>query len=516
MPRPKRHRNVRGRFAGTLTYAVQMEPGEAAPSRRRRDARLSSSDELTELLDTGSVPTNAPKRTGIWIWPWILLIIFVGFLALAGSLAFGAKHIADHAFVVRDELMAARAVVATIPGLATAKDTAGLEAAAAQLTEHADKALAETDDPVWKLFEQIPVVGENLSAVRKTTAAAHILVEQAMPPAIQLLGVVDISRFGLKDGRVDVSAYQAALPMIPALREAVSAAQAQVADINHAQPRAPGRRRDQRADRRAGAGLPRARSGREGPSGRAQRARPERAAQLPPHVPEQRGDAGHGRQPGIPRHAAHRERGDQPSRDQQFDRPRRTSTRGCPCRRRCSRLYESDTTAHMQNFTRTPDFPTSAQMMTSLWQREIGGTIDGVISLDLPALQKPPRRERSGDAHQRRCARLGQRGEAAARGCVRPLQLRRAGRVLRGCRGPRVHAGHIGFGHAGRAARCAEREREEPPRDGVVRRDRTSRPWRSTSGRRAPSCPTTPRWRRWGSSSTTPATASSSTTSPVR
>ena len=26
-------------------------------------------------------------------------------------------------------------------------------------------------------------------------------------------------------------------------------------------------------------------------------------------------------------------------------------------------------------------------MMSSLWQREIGGTIDGVISLDLPALQ---------------------------------------------------------------------------------------------------------------------------------
>ena len=44
-----------------------------------------------------------------------------------------------------------------------------------------------------------------------------------------------------------------------------------------------------------------------------QGARPERAAQLPPDVPEQRRDARHGRQPGIPRHAAHREWGDQPS-----------------------------------------------------------------------------------------------------------------------------------------------------------------------------------------------------------
>ena len=96
-----------------------MDSGETTPTSRRRDARLSSSDELTELLDTGSVPTNARKRTGIWIWPWILVAIFVGFLALAGSLAFGAKHIADHAFIVRDELMAARAVVASAGIFAT-------------------------------------------------------------------------------------------------------------------------------------------------------------------------------------------------------------------------------------------------------------------------------------------------------------------------------------------------------------------------------------------------------------
>ena len=57
-----------------------MKPGEVPWRRslgrphaqRRRDARLSSSDELTELLETGAVATmDAPKRTGIWIWPWI-------------------------------------------------------------------------------------------------------------------------------------------------------------------------------------------------------------------------------------------------------------------------------------------------------------------------------------------------------------------------------------------------------------------------------------------------------------
>lgn len=363
-----------------------MESGETAPTARRRDARLSSSEDLTELLDTGSVPTNARKRTGIWIWPWILLIIFVGFLALAGSLAFGAKHIADHAFIVRDELMAARAVVATIPGLATAKDTAGLEAAAAELTQHADKALAETDDPIWNLFEQIPVVGENLSAVRKTTAAAHILVEQAMPPAIELLGVVDISRFGLKDGRVDVSAYQAALPMIPALREAVSAAQAQVADINYDNlvPQV-----DEAISELTGV-LSQA----EPVLDQAEKVLPVALAVLGQNEPRNyllmfQNNAETRATGGNPASLAmlHIENGaiSLPAISNSTDLENLDA--GVPLPAEMLALYESDTTAHMQNFTRTPDFPTSAQMMSSLWQREIGGTIDGAISLDLPALQ---------------------------------------------------------------------------------------------------------------------------------
>lgn len=359
-----------------------MEPGKSAPAK-------DSTDELSEMLETASVPTKgAPKRTGISVLPWIFVAILLVVVGLAASIAFGAKHIADRAFAVRDELTAVRAEVAKIPALAQAQDTAGLEATGAALTQHANAALAQTDDPIWTLFEQIPVVGENLSAVRKTTAATQILVEQGLPPAIQLLGVVDISRLGLKDGRVDVSAYQAALPMIPALRDAVSAAQAQVADINYdnlvpqvddaiseltsvlsqASPaldqaekvlpialRVLGQNEPRNyllmfqnnAETRATGGIPASLAMLRIENGAISLPRISSSTELE--------NDGWNLDPGMPPEALG--------------------------------IYESDTIRSMQNYTRTPNFPTSADLMSRLWQKEIGGTIDGVISLDPVALK---------------------------------------------------------------------------------------------------------------------------------
>jgi hypothetical protein len=359
-----------------------MEPGNSAPAK-------DSTDELSEILETASVPTKgAPRRTGISFLPFVLVGILLIVVAIAGGIAFGAKHIADRAFAVRDELTAARAEIAKIPALAQAKDTAGLEAAGAALTEHANAALAETDDPIWTFFEQIPVVGENLSAVRKTTAATQILVEQGLPPAIQLLGVVDISRLGLKDGRVDVSAYQAALPMIPALRDAVSAAQAQVADINY----------DNLVPQVEDAisELTTVLSQASPALDQAEKVLPVALRVLGQNEPRNyllmfQNNAETRATGGNPASLAmlHIENGaitlpeiagSQDLASRGWDLPH-----GLPSEMLA--LYESDTIGQMMNYTRTPDFPTSARLMSMLWQQEIGGSIDGVISLDVRALQ---------------------------------------------------------------------------------------------------------------------------------
>lgn len=353
----------------------------------RRDARPQRDvdDELADLYEPEEADTPRRKRL---VWPWILLFILLALVAAVVGVALGVKHIADRAFLVRDELTAARAVVATLPGLAQARDTAGLEAAAAELTTHADAALAATNDPIWTLVEQVPVFGENLSAVRKTTAAVHILVDDALPPAMELLGVVDINNLGLKDGRIDLSAYQAALPMIPALRDAVAAAQAEVADINRdnlvpqvddaigeivgvldqAAPvlneaervlpvalRVLGQNEPRNyllmfqnnAETRATGGIPASLAMLRIENGAISLPRLSSSTELE--------NDGWNLDPGMPPEALG--------------------------------IYEFDTIRSMQNYTRTPHFPTSADLMSRLWQKEIGGTIDGVISLDPVALQ---------------------------------------------------------------------------------------------------------------------------------
>jgi hypothetical protein len=354
-------------------------------SRRGARGTREVEDDLADLYEPEA---DSARRRRPRVWPWVLLFVLLALIAALVGVAIGVKHIADRAFLVRDELTAARTVVATIPGLAQARDTAGLEAAAAELTTHADAALAATDDPIWTLVEQVPVFGENLSAVRKTTAAVHILVDDALPPAIQLLGVIDINKLGLKDGRIDLSAYQAALPMIPALRDAVGAAQTEVADINRdnlvpqvddaigeivgvldqAAPvlneaervlpvalRVLGQNEPRNyllmfqnnAETRATGGIPASLALLRIENGAISLPRLSSSTELE--------NDGWNLDPGMPPEALG--------------------------------LYESDTIRSMQNYTRTPNFPTSAGLMSRLWQKEIGGTIDGVISLDPVALK---------------------------------------------------------------------------------------------------------------------------------
>jgi hypothetical protein len=49
-------------------------------------------------------------------------------------------------------------------------------------------------------------------------------------------------------------------------------------------------------------------------------------------------------------------------------------------------LYEKDFTRNAQNFSRTPDFPTTAGMFQQLWNQTNGTQLDGVISIDPVAL----------------------------------------------------------------------------------------------------------------------------------
>ncbi len=350
-------------------YVATRRARQAKPSAHHRDDR--------------------PARPRRRVWPWVLLGVALLLVAIGVVVAVAAVHLADRATTVRDELTAAKNVAATIPKLASARDTAGLEAASAQLSGHTDAALAATADPLWSFVEQVPMVGANLSAVRKTATAADILVAQAMPPAVRLLSDVSIDRFAIKDGRIDLAALQAALPVIPDLRDAVAAAQAQVADIDRTQlvpqvDQAIGQLLDVLDD---AAPL----------LNEAQRVLPVALNMLGQAEPRNyllmfQNNAEVRATGGNPASLAllHVENG-------AISLPEQSGSQNLANWRGASldfgfppemlQLYESDFVPNMQNYTRTPDFPTSARMMIGIWQQEIGGEIDGVVSIDPVALQ---------------------------------------------------------------------------------------------------------------------------------
>lgn len=318
----------------------------------------------------------------------MLLTIALVTIAAAVGIGSAAVHIADRAFTVRDELTAAKNVAATVPGLASAGDTAGLDAASGDLHTRTNAALAATDDPLWSIAEQVPMVGANLSAVRKTASAADVLVDRAMPAAIQLLTDVDIDSFAMTAGRVDLAALQSALPVIPQLRDAVAAAQAEVAGIDRTQlvpqvDEATGQLLDLLDDA-------------EPMLDDAERVLPVALDMLGQNEPRNyllmfQNNAEVRATGGNPAALAlvHVEAGaitlPEQSGSQDLGFIDETPSFGLPSD--MTQLYEPDLVAHMQNYTRTPDFPTSARMMTELWQQHIGGTIDGVISVDPVALQ---------------------------------------------------------------------------------------------------------------------------------
>lgn len=350
-----------------------------APTRRSRRRSEFPADE-PELLE------QKPRRRRRWLW-WTLGIIGV-LILLAAALAVAGLRLADSAVVVRDNLTAAKKVVATVPQLAREQNVEGLDAAAAEIRSHTAAALTATDDPLWSFVEQVPVVGQNLAAVRKTTAAADILVEQAMPTAVQLLQSVDLDHLAVVDGRIDLEPYKAALPLIPALREAVASAQGQVSDINRADliPQ---------VDDAIGELLD-----------VLDQAAPalDTAEHLLPVGLDVLGQAGQRKYLLVFQNTAEvRALGGNPaslalltvdngaialpdqsdSTELAYDERVQTNL---PLPAEMVNFYEWDFVPYMQNYTRTPDYPTAAMMLADIWQQSTGDVLDGVISVDPTAL----------------------------------------------------------------------------------------------------------------------------------
>jgi hypothetical protein len=189
------------------------------------DAAFAESD-ATSVIEPGE---TAPRRRRVW--PWALggaFGLIGGAAAVAGIL--GAT-LAVQAVEVRDDLLAAKATLGRLGSLVEAKDEAGLQAAADDVSVRTARAAQTVQSPLWQKASEIPVVGANIDAVSRVTRAVDILVRDALPPGIQMISDLDIKKLALEGGGFDLQPFQQAQASIPVVSQAFTAAKAETDGI---------------------------------------------------------------------------------------------------------------------------------------------------------------------------------------------------------------------------------------------------------------------------------------------
>lgn len=329
----------------------------------------------------GRAGNHAPAPQRRRRWPWVLLgtFVFLGGVVAVGGI-FGMQ-----ALEVRDNLLTAKSKLGELPSLAKAGDQEKIEALAADvlvLTSASDEIV---QGPLWDAASAVPVVGANVAAVKSATEATHILVRDAMPPALQLLSIAQLDKLKVEGGGINLDPFRGAIDILPAVNAAFVDAEAHVASIDRAEllpvvDDAIGQLLDVMDEAGPALGMVEKYlptllqlAGADGP---------RTYIVLFQNNAEIRATGGNAATSAI----VSVDNGKIEMReDEQSDYFHLAGVKGWLSHEMPEStlaMYEDDFDAYAQNYTRTPDFPTSAQMYRSLWQTNIGGDVDGVISID--------------------------------------------------------------------------------------------------------------------------------------
>ncbi|MFF8187442.1 DUF4012 domain-containing protein [Microbacterium sp. NPDC016588] len=189
------------------------------------DAAIAESD------GTSAIEPGETARRRRRVWPWVVggaFGLIGGAAAVAGIL--GAT-LAVQAVEVRDDLLVAKATLGRLGSLVEAKDEAGLQAAADDVSARTARAAQTVQSPLWQKASEIPVVGVNIDAVSRVTRAVDILVRDALPPGIQMISDLDVKKLALEGGGFDLQPFQQAQASIPVVSQAFTAAKAETDGI---------------------------------------------------------------------------------------------------------------------------------------------------------------------------------------------------------------------------------------------------------------------------------------------
>jgi hypothetical protein len=300
-------------------------------------------------------------------------------------------YVGNRALIAKDALTAAQGQLTSFKSAVGQPNAPSTTVLYTKLQKNTARAAEQVDDPVWSLYENIPVVGPNLKAFRQTAQLVDGLVHDGVGPIARAADGLSVESLKPKNGGIDIAPLQKLSPAVVDLDDAITVADERASQIDTAdvlpdlkgpivqvrsmlQEAAPtihevrkvvpvlypalggeGKRRyllmfQNNAEERASGGNP---------------------ASLAMLVVDK----------GKVKLAKQNNSGNYPS---PYRKPPFSPTG--PGNGDWDKIYTDYASTYLTNITMTPDFPTSAQMARAMYRKQFGGKVDGVISFDPVAL----------------------------------------------------------------------------------------------------------------------------------
>jgi hypothetical protein len=165
----------------------------------------------------GIGPRHTPQRGARlwrrwWFWAIIaLVVILIGAVAWLGLRAFAAKS----------ALEAAQSQVATLKTQATTQRFAAMSGTMKKLERDSGRAAELTSDPIWRLAEHVPMIGNNLTVVRKLAASTDSVVIEVVAPLVSVAAGLTPASFAPVNGAINLDPLAKAVPAVARAKKSI-------------------------------------------------------------------------------------------------------------------------------------------------------------------------------------------------------------------------------------------------------------------------------------------------------
>lgn len=156
---------------------------------------------------------------------WILI-------GVGAALVLSVTWVGVRALIAKNELESALPLVSVLQDDLKAADLKGALDVVDTVADKTALARSMTSDPVWRAYEVIPFLGRNLTVVRELAEVVDDIAQDVMVPVAGLGDTLDIEALKPVDGRLDLSIFEDAAPVISEARTALDSSTQRVTSMD--------------------------------------------------------------------------------------------------------------------------------------------------------------------------------------------------------------------------------------------------------------------------------------------